>query len=645
MAEVIASIILEHFTSLAIEKASEAWSLVRDVKKEVKRLESNFRHLRSEVAVAEEKQYLEEDVKDWLDQYKEVAYDMEDVLEDWKIALHKLQSTRGGGASSFAKCWNWEVPSFLSCFSHGTHVVKRYDIGSRIVEIYQKVDQIVEDKKRFDFTKREINKQPQQDTNTFVDVSRLHGRDNIKRDIIKSLLSEDGTSEEVISCNNIPVIAIVGMTGIGKSALAQLVYNDTNIQTYFQPKIWVPVSHAFDQIQIALAILGVLDPNSNYAQNPNLILQPLLVEIREKIEGKRFFLVLDDMKIERAQDWEPFEVAFRSGMSGSRILVTTRKGTTAKKMAKRSCIFQLGQLPKETCWLIIKQVAFSGRNKIKGIEDLEEIGMKIAKKCKGLPLVAKTLGSVLQERLRSLGVDFNSESHVSVEALRNLFSVSKRLRLLEFGFAWALMVKEIPDEIGNLIHLRYLGLQRSRIKKLPESICKNCYLLETLDLRRCYHLEKLPDGIGKLKNLRHLYTEGCISLTYYPKGIGELKWLVRLTDIIARVDGNDTNEFSFGDLEKLNLLHEHVFVELVGVNAIDMKEVNRAKLHNKKYLKELYVTSMDSKVEEDVIVQALDPPSNLQVKFGDMREETDVILMEAMLLFLDAMLSSSEDEE
>ncbi|OMO84563.1 hypothetical protein CCACVL1_10772 [Corchorus capsularis] len=76
-----------------------------------------------------------------------------------------------------------------------------------------------------------------------------------------------------------------------------------------------------------------------------------------------------------------------------------------------------------------------------------------------------------------------------------------------------------------------------------------------------------------------------------------------------------------------------------------MKEVNRAKLHNKKYLKELYVTSMDSKVEEDVIVQALDPPSNLQVKFGDMREETDVILMEAMLLFLDAMMSSSDDEE
>ncbi|XWS30445.1 hypothetical protein CRYUN_Cryun24cG0118400 [Craigia yunnanensis] len=81
-------------------------------------------------------------------------------------------------------------------------------------------------------------------------------------------------------------------------------------------------------------------------------------------------------------------------MSGSRILVTTRKESVATGMGS-SELFNLKELSDELCWVILSQVAFVGRdNDLRG--NLEDIGREIAKKCKGLPLAAKTLGGLLR---------------------------------------------------------------------------------------------------------------------------------------------------------------------------------------------------------------------------------------------------------
>ncbi|XVF30983.1 hypothetical protein REPUB_Repub16aG0106200 [Reevesia pubescens] len=400
MAEAIVSTILEKLKTITIEKASEAWRLVTGVEKEVKRLESNFEAIQYELEDAEERQYSDKRLKHWLERFKQVSYDMEDVLDDWKTALQELQTPDEAETSTtifVPKYWKVCDP-FVSCFSFGSdQLVRRHDIATRIKEINEELDQIVKDKANFELIKREIKETKRPESTSFVDVSELLGRDAVKEDIMRIL--QCGTSEEEGSCNNILTISIVGMGGIGKTALAQLIYNDRTIQTHFNNRVWVSVSEPFDQIQIARAILGGLDHDSTILQKPDqLPLEILLCEIREKIERKKFLFVLDDVWTDRAQDWEQLKAIFRYGKSGSWILVTTRKESVARQMDS-SHDFNLKELSEEMCWLILAQKAFAGRNRDRR-QVLEDIGREIAKKCKGLPLAAKTLGGLLQDKPR-----------------------------------------------------------------------------------------------------------------------------------------------------------------------------------------------------------------------------------------------------
>ncbi|XP_021813012.1 putative disease resistance protein RGA3 [Prunus avium] len=178
------------------------------------------------------------------------------------------------------------------------------------------------------------------------------------------------------------------MGGMGKTTLTQLAYNDDRVKSHFDMRQWVCVSDPYDEIKIAKAIIGKDAPSSNE-------LDEVLQCMSKSIQGKRFLLVLDDVWTDDPKKWEQLKVPLiQSGAKGSRILVTTRKLEVANMMRATRNMINLGELSDEYCLSIFNHMAFSDRD----VHEFGDISKEIVKKCKGLPLAAKTLGSLMQNK-------------------------------------------------------------------------------------------------------------------------------------------------------------------------------------------------------------------------------------------------------
>ncbi|KAG8657557.1 putative disease resistance protein RGA3 [Manihot esculenta] len=384
MADALVSAILQQLTEIIHREVEQGVKLLGNVEREVEQLTSLFEAIQAVLEDAERRQLNEVTVKNWLAKLKGVAYDMDDILDEWSTAIWQMESTEKSPAARRNK-----VSSFLpSCF-HFNRVMFRYDIALKIKEVRSRMDAIAQEAAfcNFRHSKEHGHKhiiEPERLSTSFVDVSRVCGREQDKQIILRKLLHKVNQENE-----GLQVISVVGMGGVGKTTLAQLVYNDDEVKRQFKKRIWVCVSEFFDQIRIAKAILETLTGVS-----PNLNeLQSLLHDISKFNWEMKFLLVLDDVWTQ--DGWEPLKLSLECGApAGSRILVTSCKETVAKKM-ESTYTHHLRELAFDECWLLFSKVAFYGRGKDE-CENLTEMGKKLANKCKGLPFAAKTLGDLMQ---------------------------------------------------------------------------------------------------------------------------------------------------------------------------------------------------------------------------------------------------------
>ncbi|KAM6595018.1 hypothetical protein CsatA_002721 [Cannabis sativa] len=286
------------------------------------------------------------------------------------------------------------------------------------------------------------------ETHSFVPQDMVVGRDEEKEAIIAELLEENDTLPLV-------VIPIVGIGGLGKTALAQLIFNDEKVECHFDLKIWVCVGDVFyvKEIieKIILCIIG------NYTKD--LELAQLLILLHQEMEQKRYLLVLDDVWNEDEEEWNEFIDMISVGANGSRIIVTTRNKAVAEITGKESQ-WELKALDGDKSWSLFKKVAFM-RGEESNNDQVIEIGKDIVNKCGGVPLVIRSIGSILFSKNPETEWQSFNEKKFS-EILENESDVFASLRLsydhlssaLKDCFAYcALFPKDYEFDVQELITL------------------------------------------------------------------------------------------------------------------------------------------------------------------------------------------------
>jgi hypothetical protein len=380
----LVSELLELLSSIRFYEVKQEVRLVVGVKEEVKNLTRKLQSVKLEVADAERRWRHAQDqsAKEWLDDFEEICYGLDDVLDEWVTAILKSETESEYENPSKSKR---KLKIHSSRFTCG-QVSLRDGIASKIKKLNEKANGFF-GRKKPDFEKSI------QYSATAVDETSVCGREKEKDRIMKLLLGEStdqgGRSSDVIS--------IVGIAGVGKTYLAELVYEEKSIKEEFNFKIWVSVSQSFAKIIAEKSDFQSV-PN-RFSSSDRVGLNDLLEETALAVFGKKFLLVLDDVQEIDSFMWDKYlKCYFEFGLPGSKVLITTRSDMVPVSMSNHTSLFPLHGITEDDCRSLFSHCAWFGNSSTES-EGMVSIHNKIISGCKGLPFLVKALVSLLQVKI------------------------------------------------------------------------------------------------------------------------------------------------------------------------------------------------------------------------------------------------------
>ncbi|KAK8464301.1 hypothetical protein PHAVU_011G173801 [Phaseolus vulgaris] len=328
---------------------------------------------------AEQKQFKDQSVRDWLLRAKDVVFDAEDLLDeiDYELSKSKVEAE---SQSATYKVWNSLKSSFVTFFEN--------QIESRMEQVIEDLEDLATRSDILGLKKASgvgvgSGSRSKLTYTSLPNESVIYGRDEDKEFVLNWLTSD--------THNNLSILSIVGMGGLGKTSLAQHVFDDPRIEGKFDIKAWVSVPQEFDVLNVSRAILDTITGSTDHSIQQEMVQRRL----KENLRGKKFLLILDDVWNERQSKWEDVQKPLLFGGQGSRILLTTRSEKVSVTMRSEKQFLQV--LSKDYCWDLFAKHAFQSANP-QPHPDFLEIGKKIVEKCNGLPLALKTMGSLLHNK-------------------------------------------------------------------------------------------------------------------------------------------------------------------------------------------------------------------------------------------------------
>jgi hypothetical protein len=224
----VAQKMIENLGSQIFQDIGSLWG----VQDELDNIKSIVSRIQAVLQDAAEQQSQNHQVRDWLEKLKDAVYEADDLLSEFSTEASRRRAMSGNKITK-------EVRTF---FSKSNQVAFRHEMSRKIKAMRKKLDAIAKENRDFNLKVHLPEKYSvsiKRETHSFVPNEKVIGREDDKEAIINLLLDPN---VEV----NVSVVSIVGIGGLGKTTLAQYVYNDETVINHFELKMWVCVSDDFE---------------------------------------------------------------------------------------------------------------------------------------------------------------------------------------------------------------------------------------------------------------------------------------------------------------------------------------------------------------------------------------------------------------
>ncbi|EMS62028.1 Disease resistance protein RPM1 [Triticum urartu] len=370
------------------------YKLQKGVKKKVKSFSDELDIMHAALGKVAEvpRDQLDEQIKLWAADVRELSYDMEDVVDSLLVRVEG--SDPSADQSNFKKL----MDKMLKVFKKGK---SNREISTAVEEIHERLQDVAERHERYRHRLANLPAAKVTTTDPFWEVfygdkKNIIGLEKARDDIIEKISDGDRVSKA-----HLKILSIVGFGGLGKTTLAREVYDA--LPTKFDYKAFVSVSRNPDMKKVLSNLLFKLHNRRHARLNAaNLDVEQLIDLVRELLSKKRYFIIIDDLWDQEA--WRTIRYALQDHECGSIIITTTRQVEVSKDCcsSKEDMIHQMKHLSDDDSQKLFYGRIFSSEVCRSGFED---VSAKILKKCAGVPLAIISLASYLANNQKNNQID------------------------------------------------------------------------------------------------------------------------------------------------------------------------------------------------------------------------------------------------
>ncbi|KAL3832914.1 hypothetical protein ACJIZ3_007650 [Penstemon smallii] len=386
MAECAVVFVLDKLTTLLDEKVN----LIKDVKKEVEYVRDELERMAAFLRVADDADDSDPELKVWVKQIRDVAYETEDIIDEFILQLYYTNGSCPVGFCGF-------LDKLIFCVKNlKTH----YEVSSEIHNIKSRMTDIAVRHRRYCYKFNVPNQgscllsggsssHDHRGNALLVEEGDLVGIHYPRGELVTWLVEGD---------SRLKVVSVVGMGGLGKTTLVKMVFDDAIVKKHFHNHAWITVSETFtveellkDTIQQLFDQMKLPIPQDLSSMNVN----KLKATIKEFLRQRRYVIVFDD--VWSIQAWEAIKYVLPYENQGSRVILTTRIMDVASTCTVETdgYVYKLSPLSDEESWTLFCHRAFQGKS---CPTHLDEICKNILRRCGGLPLAIVAISGVLSTK-------------------------------------------------------------------------------------------------------------------------------------------------------------------------------------------------------------------------------------------------------